>query len=90
VPAFAQDYPSKPIKLIIPYPPGGATDVIGRIVALKMSEALGQQLVSEGRKDARVATILCDTGFRYLSSLYNAEWLAAKGLPILPWLRPAA
>jgi cysteine synthase A len=52
--------------------------------------ALGKQLVSEGRKDARVATILCDTGFRYLSSLYNAEWLAAKGLPVFPWLRPAA
>ncbi|MGY4396907.1 cysteine synthase A [Sphingomonas sp. UYAg733] len=34
----------------------------------------------------RVATILCDTGFRYLSTLYNAEWLKAKGLPILPWL----
>jgi cysteine synthase A len=35
---------------------------------------------------ARVATILCDTGFRYLSSLYNAEWLQAKGLPVFPWL----
>jgi cysteine synthase A len=34
----------------------------------------------------RVATILCDTGFRYLSSLYNAEWLRAKGLPVFPWL----
>ena len=33
-----------------------------------------------------VVTILCDTGFRYLSSLYNAEWLRAKGLPVLPWL----
>ncbi|WP_188054696.1 cysteine synthase A [Sphingosinithalassobacter sp. CS137] len=30
----------------------------------------------------RIATILCDTGFRYLSSLYNPEWLAAKGLPV--------
>jgi cysteine synthase A len=48
--------------------------------------ALGRQLVAEGRKDARVATILCDTGFRYLSSLYNAEWLEAKGLPVFPWL----
>ena len=48
--------------------------------------ALGRQLVAEGRKAPRVATILCDTGFRYLSSLYNAEWLAAKGLPIFPWL----
>jgi cysteine synthase len=33
-----------------------------------------------------VVTILCDTGFRYLSSLYNAEWLRAKGLPVFPWL----
>jgi cysteine synthase len=48
--------------------------------------ALGRQLVAEGRKDVRVATILCDTGFRYLSSLYNAEWLRAKGLPVFPWL----
>ena len=50
--ATAQEYPSKPIKLIIPYPPGGATDVIGRIVALKLSEALGQQLVVDNRGGA--------------------------------------
>ena len=50
--AIAQDYPTKPIKLIIPYPPGGATDVIGRIVALKLSEALGQQLVVDNRGGA--------------------------------------
>jgi cysteine synthase A len=48
--------------------------------------ALGRQLVAEGREDARVVTILCDTGFRYLSSLYNAEWLAAKKLPVFDWL----
>ncbi|WP_028641650.1 cysteine synthase A [Novosphingobium acidiphilum] len=35
---------------------------------------------------SRVATILCDTGFRYLSSLYNPAWLEAKGLPVFPWL----
>jgi cysteine synthase len=44
--------------------------------------ALGKQL---GKK-ARVATILCDTGFRYLSSLYNPAWLREKGLPVFPWL----
>ncbi len=43
--------------------------------------ALGKQLVADGRKDARVATILCDTGFRYLSTIYDAAWLRAKGLP---------
>jgi cysteine synthase A len=48
--------------------------------------ALGRQLVAEGRPNPRVATILCDTGFRYLSSLYNREWLEAKGLPVFPWL----
>lgn len=33
----------------------------------------------------RIATILCDTGFRYLSTLYNPEWMQAKGLPPMPW-----
>ncbi|MBB3981670.1 cysteine synthase A [Sphingobium fontiphilum] len=44
--------------------------------------ALGRRL-GPGK---RVVTILCDTGFRYLSTLYNREWLAAKGLTIFPWL----
>ena len=47
---------------------------------------LGKQLVAEGRENPRVVTILCDTGFRYLSTLYNAEWLEAKGLPVFDWL----
>lgn len=50
---------------------------------------LGKQLVAEGRKDVRVATILCDTGFRYLSTLYNADWLRSKGLPVFDWLEAA-
>ena len=49
--------------------------------------ALGRKLVAEGRPQPRVATILCDTGFRYLSSLYNPEWLKAKNLPVFPWLQ---
>ncbi|MPT47579.1 MAG: cysteine synthase A [Sphingobium sp.] len=44
--------------------------------------ALGRQL-GPGK---RIVTILCDTGFRYLSTLYNREWLEAKGLTVLPWL----
>ncbi|HEX7820836.1 MAG TPA: cysteine synthase A [Sphingobium sp.] len=47
--------------------------------------ALGRQL-GPGR---RVVTILCDTGFRYLSTLYNRDWLVAKGLPVFPWLDQA-
>lgn len=50
--------------------------------------ALGRKLVADGRgQDARVATILCDTGFRYLSTIYNAAWLREKGLPVFPWLQ---
>ena len=48
---------------------------------------LGRELVAVGRAVPRVVKILCDTGFRYLSSLYNAEWLAAKKLPVFDWLR---
>ena len=48
--------------------------------------ALGRQLISEGRENPRIVTILCDTGFRYLSTLYNADWLREKGLPVFDWL----
>jgi cysteine synthase A len=46
--------------------------------AVALAKALGP--------GSRVVTILCDTGFRYLSSLYNPAWLEAKGLPVFPWL----
>jgi cysteine synthase A len=48
---------------------------------------LGKQLASQRGKDARVVTVLCDTGFRYLSTLYSADWLGSKNLPVFEWLR---
>ena len=48
--------------------------------------ALGKQLVADGHSNPRVATILCDTGFRYLSTIYDAAWLREKGLPVFEWL----
>ncbi|MDB5797352.1 MAG: tripartite tricarboxylate transporter substrate binding protein [Paucimonas sp.] len=45
-------YPAKPIRMIIPFPPAGATDILGRAVAQKMSEQLGQQIIAENRPGA--------------------------------------
>ena len=50
--ALAQGYPSRPVRMIIPFAPGGASDFVGRIMQPKMSELLGQQLVIENRGGA--------------------------------------
>src|SRR5437867_4341414 len=52
IPAWAQDWPAKPVRFIVPYPPGGGTDVIARIVQNRLSEALGQTIVIENRGGA--------------------------------------
>jgi tripartite-type tricarboxylate transporter receptor subunit TctC len=51
-PALAQSYPVRPVRLIIPFPPGGATDAVGRTFAAKFAEAWGQQVVVDNRPGA--------------------------------------
>jgi tripartite-type tricarboxylate transporter receptor subunit TctC len=48
----ADDYPSRPVQMIIPFAAGGPTDIVGRIMAAKMGEVLGQQFVVEDRAGA--------------------------------------
>src|ERR1700687_1393240 len=48
-PAFAVDYPVRPVKWVVPYPPGGTTDVLARIIAVWLTEKMGQAFVIENK-----------------------------------------
>jgi tripartite-type tricarboxylate transporter receptor subunit TctC len=71
----AQDWPNKPIRWVVPYPPGGGTDVIARIMQQRMSEGLGQTMVIENRGGAggavgtEVAARSAPDGYTFLFTL---------------------
>jgi tripartite-type tricarboxylate transporter receptor subunit TctC len=81
-PVWAQAYPTRVVTMIVPYPPGGATDVIGRVVAQKLSDALGQQVVVEnkggagGNLGARAAAVAKNDGYTLLMGAVTAHSIA--------------
>ena len=50
--AAAQSFPSKPMRLVLPFPPGGPTDILGRALAQKLGENMGQTMVADNRPGA--------------------------------------
>ena len=50
--ALGQSYPARPVKLMVPFPPGGNTDIVGRLIAQKLTDAFGQQVYVENRGGA--------------------------------------
>jgi tripartite-type tricarboxylate transporter receptor subunit TctC len=87
-PAAAQDYPVRPITLIVPYPPGGGADAMGRIIAQKLSPALGQQVTIENRPGAgavigtRAAAKATPDGYTLLLLLTGASLPANAGYDV--------
>ncbi len=78
-------YPTKPVRLIIPYPPAGTTDFVGRIVGQKMGEGLGQQVLIDNRPGA--GTLLgLGQGAKAAPDGYTMIFGTSAGLAVLPAL----
>ena len=87
----AQPYPTRPIRLVIPYPPGGPTDFVGRTVGQKLSQALGQQIVVDNRPGAgtiigsELVARAAPDGYTLLFGTGGGTFLAPLILPKVPY-----
>jgi tripartite-type tricarboxylate transporter receptor subunit TctC len=90
-PAFAQSYPSKPIRLIVPYPPGGSVDLVGRTVARKLTDYLAQPVVidNKGGAGARLGVELASKspadGYTLVVATVTSMSMAVNMFPKLPY-----
>ncbi len=78
LPASAQQWPTKPVKFIVPFPPGGSVDPLARLLGAKLSESLGQQFVVENRPGASGslgATVAARSPADGYTFLFVFEWI---------------
>ena len=80
----ADDYPARPVRLIIPFPPGGSNDVVGRLIATKLSERLGKQVVVDNRAGAG-GVIGTEIASKAPPDGYTLLWISLAHA-VNPWL----
>ena len=80
--AQAQQYPQRPVNLIVPFPPGGATDAFARIVADRMTKVLNQQVVVINR-DGAAGIVGTESAARATPDGYTLAWATSSGLAIM-------
>ena len=85
--AAAQSYPAKPIRCVVPYPPGGPTDIIGRAIAQKLAESLGQPVIIDNRGGA-AGTIGSEQVARAPADGYTLLWGTPGTHGIAPSIYP--
>ena len=85
--AFAQTYPARPVKLIVPFPPGGNTDIVGRLIAQKLSDALAQQVYVENRGGAG-GTIGAEAAAKSPNDGYTLFFATTGTLASAPSMQP--
>jgi tripartite-type tricarboxylate transporter receptor subunit TctC len=83
--ASAQDYPTRPIRLIVPFPAGGPSDMFARLLGIKLSESLGQQVVVENRSGVGGVTGV-DVVARSAPDGYTIGLSSAGALAIIPFM----
>jgi tripartite-type tricarboxylate transporter receptor subunit TctC len=86
-PVSGQQYPVRPVRMLIGFPPGGGTDIVGRIVAQKLSENLGQPVVPENRGGA-TGMVATELAARAAPDGYTIMMAHISAMSILPWLYP--
>src|SRR5271156_4042949 len=86
--ATAEEYPARPVKLIIPFAAGAGTDLTGRIVADELSKRLGQQFVVENKPGA-AAQLGTDLVAKSEPDGYTLLWTVSDGLSVLPAVKPS-